>query len=463
MDPRFAGFPRRRVIWGQYIMSFSWSLGLWAAVPVIPILSLQLNENIALAGLVVSIGGAGRFLVSYTTGPLLDRFGRRGIGSVGIFIRMVFSFLEGVSPTYLSLLAFRFGSGIGTSIWGTAHQTITADVSTPEDRGRISGRKQGWAQFGAIVGPVVGGAAWAITGDIRIPFFINGFSKMVCLFVMIFMMVETRQLSARPASASAPAAAPVAARATARPPMPRSTGYLGRFFFRVGYTAVSMGSVPSMIVSMAATGFLYVLVGTFAVNLMRATVQDLVLPVYVEEVLGLAESQLGIVIAAMGVGGLLASLAGGWATDRWGVQTALVPGALAATAGLVLTAQGPGLIGMVLLAAALGAAAALVMVGTHAFSIDVSPPGARGRFFGRTQAAGHFATFVGPFAIGGIADLFGLGAAFYVIGAIFLFMAPIGVLMGVVGPQVRARLAAEAGLPGSSPLRPDPPSRQPSR
>jgi len=440
MDPRFAGFPRRRVIWGQYIMSFSWSLGLWAAVPVIPILSLQLNENIALAGLVVSIGGAGRFLVSYTTGPLLDRFGRRGIGAFGIFVRMVFSFLEGLSPTYLSLLAFRFGSGIGTSIWGTAHQTITADVSTPEDRGRISGRKQGWAQFGAIVGPVVGGAAWAITGDIRIPFFINGFSKMVCLFVMIFMMVETRQLSARPASSSAPAPA----RETTRAPIPRSTGYLSGFFIRVGYAAVRMGNAPSMIVSMAATGFLYVLIGTFAVNLMRATVQDLVLPVYVEEVLGLAESQLGIVIAAMGIGGLLASVAGGWATDRWGVQTALVPGALMATAGLVLTAQGPALFGMVLLAVALGGAAALVMVGTQAFSIDVSPPGARGRFFGRTQAAGHFATFVGPFAIGGIADIFGLGAAFYVIGGIFLFMAPIGVLMGLVGPRVRARLAAEA-------------------
>ncbi len=431
MDPRFAGFPRRRVIWGQYIMSFSWSLGLWAAVPVIPILSLQLNENIALAGLVVSIGGAGRFFVSYTTGPLLDRFGRRGIGAVGIFIRMVFSFLEGISPTYLSLLAFRFGSGIGTSVWGTAHQTITADVSTAEDRGRISGRKQGWAQFGAIIGPIIGGAAWAITGDIRIPFFINGFSKMVCLFVMLFMMVETRQLSARAAPAPAPAPAP--ARETARVARPG--------------LAVRLASVPSAIASMAATGFLYVLIGTFAVHLMRATVQDLVLPVYVEEVLGLAESQLGIVIAAMGVGGLLTSVAGGWSTDRWGVQTALVPGALAATAGLVLTAQGPGLVGMVLLAAALGGAAGLVMVGTHAFSIDVSPPGARGRFFGRTQAAGHFATFVGPFAVGGIADLFGLAAAFYAIGAVFLFMTPIGVLMGIVGPRVRARLAEEARAP----------------
>ena len=431
MDPRFAGFPRRRVIWGQYFMSFSWSLGLWAAVPVIPILSLQLNENIALAGLVVSIGGAGRFFVSYTTGPLLDRFGRRGIGGVGVFIRMVFSFLEGLSPTYFALLAFRFGSGIGTSIWGTAQQTITADVSTPEDRGRISGRKQGFAQFGAVVGPVVGGAAWAITGDIRVPFFINGFSKMACLIVMIFIMVETRELSVR--AAPAPATAP--AREAVRPARPG--------------LAVRLGGAPSVIASMAATGFLYVLIGTFAVNLMRATVQDLVLPVYVEQELGLAESQLGIVIAAMGVGGLMTSLAGGWATDRWGVQTALVPGALAAAAGLALTAQGPGLTGMVLLAAALGGAASLVMVGTHAFSIDVSPPGARGRFFGRTQAAGHFATFVGPFAIGGIADLFGLGAAFYVIGAVFLFMAPVGVLMGIVGPRVRARLTEEAAAPSS--------------
>ena len=431
MDPRFAGFPRRRVIWAQYFMSFSWSLGLWAAVPVIPILSLQLNENLALAGLVVSIGGAGRFFVSYATGPLLDRFGRRGIGGVGVFIRMVFSFLEGVSPTYLSLLAFRFGSGIGTSIWGAAHQTITADVSTAEDRGRISGRKQGYAQFGAIIGPVVGGAAWAITGDIRVPFFINGFSKLACLIVMIFIMVETRQLSAR--SAPAPASTPPTE--TARSTRPS--------------LAVRLGGAPSAIASMAAKGLLYALIGMFAVNLMRATVQDLALPVYVQEVLGLAESYLGVVITAMGIGGLLAALAGGWATDRWGVQTAVIPGALAAAAGLALLAQETSLIGIVLLAAVLGAGASLVMVGTQAFSIDVSPLGARGRFFGLTHAAGHLATFVGPFAIGGIADLFGLAAAFYVIGVIFLFMAPVGVLMGIVGPRVQARQLEEAAAPPS--------------
>jgi MFS family permease len=191
------------------------------------------------------------------------------------------------------------------------------------------------------------------------------------------------------------------------------------------------------IAALAATGFLYVMIGMFAVNLLRATVQDLILPVYVEEVLGLAESQLGIIIAAMGVGGLITSFGGGWATDRWGVQSVLVPGALMAAGGLLLTAQEPGLVGMVLLATTLGAAASLVMIGTQAFAIDVSPRGARGRFFGQTQAAGHFATLVGPFAIGGIADLFGLAAAFYTIGGIFVLMAPMGVIMGLIAPRFR--------------------------
>ncbi len=421
-----AAFPRRRIIRAQYFMSFSWSLGLWAAVPVIPILSLQLNENLAYAGLVVSIGGAGRFVVSYVTGPLLDRFGRRGVGGIGVFIRMVFSFLEGLSPTYFALLAFRFGSGIGTSIWGTAQQTITADVATSQDRGRISGRKQGYAHLGAIIGPVIGGAAWWITDDIRIPFFINGFSKMACLLVMLFIMVETKQISARPEGAEERKSQALPERQT-RPSLVRR-----------------LGNVHSGIAALAATGFLYVLIGTFAVHLMRSTVQDLVLPVYVNEVLNLTSFSLGIIIAAMGAGGLAASLVGGWATDRWDVQVVVIPGALIAAGGLALTAQEPGLAGMALLAAALGGAASLVQVGTQAFSIDVSPRGARGRFFGQTQAAGHLATFVGPFAIGGIADLFGFVVALYVIGGVFLFVAPVGVLMGVVGPRVRARQAEEA-------------------
>jgi MFS family permease len=75
---------KRRVVWSLNAVAFSWSVGLGAAVPVIPLLAMQLQDNIALAGLVITMGGAGRLTVSYATGFMLDRFGRRKVAIVGV-------------------------------------------------------------------------------------------------------------------------------------------------------------------------------------------------------------------------------------------------------------------------------------------------------------------------------------------------------------------------------------------
>jgi MFS family permease len=77
----------------------------------------------------------------------------------------------------------------------------------------------------------------------------------------------------------------------------------------------------------------------------------------------------------------------------------------------------------------LGAGATLVHVGAHAFAIDISPMGRRGRFFGQTQAAMHLASLVGPVAVGAIAGWWGFGAAFFVLAALFATMAPVGIVM----------------------------------
>ena len=100
--------------------TFSWNLGLGASIPVVPLLAYQFVPDLALAGLVVAIGGAARLFSGYLTGPLVDRFGRLGVVRTGVFIRMVFSFLEGLSGGYLELVAYRFGSSVGTSVFGTS-------------------------------------------------------------------------------------------------------------------------------------------------------------------------------------------------------------------------------------------------------------------------------------------------------------------------------------------------------
>jgi MFS transporter, DHA1 family, multidrug resistance protein len=398
---------KRRVVWGLNTVAFSWSVGLGAAVPVIPLLAMQLQDNIALAGLVITVGGAGRLVVSYGTGYFLDHFGRRRVAIVGVTIRMIFSFAEGLSPTYMALVGSRFMSGVGTAIWGTGLATITADISTRADRGSITGGRQGFMHLGQIIGPIIGAASWAATGDIRVPFMINGFSKMICLFVFLFVMVETRSLSD---DVEDDQPAPVAP-ASAQEPSPAKPGLLATWG------------------ALFASGFILVLIGLFASGLFRAAVGDTIIPVYVRNELGLPQSSLGFILSAIGVGGLAASFAGGRMADRWGVGSVMVPGALIMAVGLAILIAGPGSLGLILLGAVLGAGVTLVHVGTNAFAIDISPRGRRGRFFGQTQAAMHSAALVGPIAVGAIADFLGFSAVFAVLAAFFLFLAPVGVLM----------------------------------
>jgi MFS family permease len=397
---------KRRVIWSLNAVAFSWSVGLGAAVPVIPLLAMQLQDNIALAGLVITMGGAGRLTVSYATGFMLDRFGRRRVALVGVTIRMIFSFAEGLSPTYLALVGSRFMSGVGTAIWGTGLATITADISTRADRGTITGSRQGFMHLGMVIGPIVGAAAWAATGDIRVPFFINGVSKLICLLIFLFMMVETRSLSDDD-DAQVPE---IPAKSAAEP-------------------AVAKQGLLATWGAVFASGFILVLVGLFAAGLFRAAVGDTMIPVYVRNELGLPQSALGFVLSAIGIGGLGASFIGGRMADRFGVGSVMIPGALITAAGMGILIAGPGALGLIILGAVLGAGVTLVHVGTNAFAIDISPRGRRGRFFGQTQAAMHSATLVGPIAVGAIADWAGFGPAFGTIAVFFVIMVPIGVMM----------------------------------
>ncbi len=188
-----------------------------------------------------------------------------------------------------------------------------------------------------------------------------------------------------------------------------------------------------------ASGFFLALVGLFATGLFRAAVVDTLVPVFIREDLGLNQSTLGFTLSAIGVGGLAASFLGGRAADKWGVGSVMIPGALISAAGMLLLTLSPGSFMLLALGAVLGAGSTLVLVGTHAFAIDISPPGRRGRFFGQTQAAMHLAALVGPVVLGGIADWFGFDSAFIVLAALFAALVPVGVLMArhkVGAPEV---------------------------
>jgi MFS family permease len=396
---------RRRNLFWINASTFSWNLGLGASIPVVPLLAYQFVPDLALAGFVVAIGGLARLFTGYFTGPLVDRFGRLGVSRIGVFIRMVFSFMEGLSGSYVELVIYRFFSSVGTSVYGTSVTVMMADIATRRDRGSIAGGRTSLAQMGNVLGPVVGGALWAFTGDLRTPFLFNGFTKLVCMAIFLLFVKETKGYETEPAP---PAAAPAAAAAPG--PAPTATA-----------TPAAHFSVRDMLF----TGpFFLTLYAGFAAALFQQGVQYTVLAVYVQKVLELPQGDIGLILGSIGLGQLLVGFPSGRMVDRWGIRAGIIPGALlsAATLGYLAVTSAAGIPwGLVM-----GAGTGLMTVTAAAYAMDIAPAGARGHFFGINQSAQSFANLVGPLIVGFVTDHLGYNAAFGMVAFMFALTAPMG-------------------------------------
>lgn len=421
---------RRKALVGLNLAIFSWAVGLGAAVPVIPILSYQLAPSAALAGVVTAAGGLGRLVISYFSGYLMDKYGTRRVTLAGIFIRMVFSFMEGLSRSYYQLVIYRFMSGVGTAIWGTGQSVIAADLSTRRDRGAISGGRTALGQLGNVLGPFLGAAVWGATGNIRLPFFINGFSKMACLLAVFFLVPDTERQAQR--------------RGEGGPSTGRSTR-------RGGGTREGHASGFRLSGAVLTMGFFFVVYAVFVSGLFREAITNTLLPLYAKLELGLSRERLGLIISSIALGGVVVAFPAGYVVDRWGVKTALLPGVLLSAAALLLLGLSSSAGVPLALAFALGVGTGVIGVCSRAYAIDISPLGARGRFFGLTEVAAHVATLLGPLLLGAAADALGFRFPLILLGAMFAALLPLSLL------SVRERPLA-ADQPNEPPRDPGAPS-----
>lgn len=417
---------RNRNLFWINASTFSWNLGLGASIPVVPLLAYQFVPDLALAGLVVAIGGAARLFSGYFTGPLVDRFGRLGVVRIGVFLRMVFSFMEGLSGGYLELVTYRFFSSVGTSVYGTGVTVMMADIATRRDRGRLAGGRTSLAQLGNVFGPAVGAALWAATGDLRTPFLFNGCTKLVCMLIFLFCVKETQGYqkedeAAAKGDAPAPAASttPVPAAAAAAPPA-------HEFGLR----------------EMLLTGpFFLTLFAAFSAALFQQGVQNTVLAVFLKEVLERDKEQIGVVLTSISLGQLLMGFPVGWMVDRWGVRAGLLPGSILASATLAYLAFTAD--ASIPWALVMGAGYGMVSVTASAYAMDIAPAHARGHFFGINQGAVSGANLAGPLILGFFIDHYGYGWGFGVIALLIAAVAPMSL---VWVRDVRARREAGAGV-----------------
>jgi MFS family permease len=128
---------------------------------VIPFLTLYLtsqrNISISEAALTVSLYGAGSFAAQLTGGELADRFGRRPVMLMSLFIAPVVMLMLGFART-LSFVAFcTLVLGFFTDLYRPALGAAVADLVPPSARTRAFGY-QNWAvNLGFSLAPILAG------------------------------------------------------------------------------------------------------------------------------------------------------------------------------------------------------------------------------------------------------------------------------------------------------------------
>ncbi|MBV7267183.1 TCR/Tet family MFS transporter [Erythrobacter ani] len=146
--------------------------GVGLIIPVMPALLKNLtgesiDRTAEIGGWLIFAYAVMQFLFAPIIGGLSDRYGRRPVLLVTLFLLGIDYIIMALAPDLWWLFAGRILSGAMGASWAAANSCV-ADVATPEERGKYFGILGGAGASGFVIGPAVGGVLGSY-GD-RLPF-----------------------------------------------------------------------------------------------------------------------------------------------------------------------------------------------------------------------------------------------------------------------------------------------------
>jgi DHA1 family tetracycline resistance protein-like MFS transporter len=147
----------RRTLWTLYAVNFLNAVGMWFFLPLLPIFLGRRGGSAALVGAVVAAGLLSNAAIRYPAGWAADRFGTRPVmlAAMAATAALFLAYLLPLPAAAFILVRFIQGGAQG-AYWPAANGLL-AEITAPEERGRVFGFMQSTNMAGMLIGPAIGG------------------------------------------------------------------------------------------------------------------------------------------------------------------------------------------------------------------------------------------------------------------------------------------------------------------
>jgi MFS family permease len=356
-----AEYPRTYWIlfWGSLVNSSGGSM-VW------PFLTIYLRDKLDIplttVTLLLTVQSGATLVSTFFAGPFADRFGRRGVMLIGMFVNSLVYIGMILASNLQSWIILMALAGAFNPIYRVGSDAVVADIIPPERRPNAYALLRMIINLGITIGPAVGGFIAAVSYSYV--FGIAAFASFLFAMLILLKVPETM---------------PTIDKSSRDRQSANSRGY---------------GQVLRDKAFISFCG-IYTLAGMAYIMYM------VLLPVYAKENYGVVESQYGFIMATNAAMVVLFQYLVTNITQRYSRLMVLATGALFCAIGVGSVALGQGFAGFLISMVILTIGEMIMMPTSTALTADLAPADMRGRYMSLYGLTFGIGVGIGP-VIGGV-------------------------------------------------------------
>ena len=359
-----------------YLPTFLFAVGQGAAIPILPLIALDMGLSVPVAGLLVGLRAVGNLLFDIPAGMLVSRLGERKALMLGAGLLSLVAAGIGTRPSLALLIVFVLLMGAAWSIWLLARLSYATEVSPLQHRGRVMSMMGGVTRIGHFLGPLLGGLAVGFFG-LSSAFFVQALLS-VASSVVLYLVAPVGDTGGGADQTSL-----------------KVVGRVLRDHRRIFATA---GLV------------------TIAIQIVRSS-KDAMIPLWGNHI-GLTPGQISLIFGLAYAADMTLFYPVGIVMDRFGRKWAGVPCLVMVSVGLIVIPFTRDFVALLLAGLLIGFGNGLGAGINMTLGSDFSPRGRRAEFLGAWRLIADVGSVSGPLLIAAITSAVSLAAAGFLAAAI---------------------------------------------